>query len=55
MTGMDRFSEKERRKMRRHNHIARDLRTAKFRQRRVENIKNKEGKYKQKMFDDNDE
>lgn len=33
--GMNRFEDKERRKQRRHNHIARDLRTPKYRQRAV--------------------
>ena len=42
--GLRAFDEKERRRQRRQNHIARDLRTPKYRQRRVE--KNKEGKYK---------
>ena len=33
--GMNRFPDKERREQRRHNHIARDLRTPKYRQRVV--------------------
>lgn len=34
--GVDRYDDKEKRKVRRHNHIARDLRTPKFKQRIVE-------------------
>ncbi len=37
--GMNRFEDKERRKQRRHNHIARDLRTPKYRQRVVKDTK----------------
>lgn len=36
---MNRFEDKERRKQRRHNHIARDLRTPKYRQRVVKDKK----------------
>lgn len=39
MTGLNRYSEKDRRKQRRRNHIARDLRTAKYRPRVVPNKK----------------
>ena len=39
MTGLNRYTDKEKRKMRRHNHIARDLRTPKFRQRVVQRKK----------------
>jgi superfamily I DNA and/or RNA helicase len=36
MTGLNKYSDKERRKMRIQNRIARDLRTPKYRQRKVE-------------------
>lgn len=35
MVGLNKYSDKEKRKMRMHNHIARDLRTPKYKQRRV--------------------
>lgn len=36
MTGLNRFNDKKKREMRRMNHIARDLRTPKYKQRRVD-------------------
>lgn len=36
MTGLNKFNDKRKREMRRLNHIARDLRTPKYKQRRVE-------------------
>lgn len=42
--GMSGYEDKERRKIRRENHIARDLRTPKYRSRRVE--MNKDPKYR---------
>ena len=50
MTGMDRFSDKDKRKMRRQNKIARDLRSPKYQQRRIET--NKPDKYKHTIYDD---
>lgn len=38
MAGLNKYSDKEKREMRRRNHIARDLRTPKFKQ-RIEKIK----------------
>jgi hypothetical protein len=49
MTGLDRYTEKERRKQRRHNHIARDLMTPKYRQRRINNKK------RDTIYDDEEE
>ncbi len=49
--GMNRFEDKERRKQRRHNHIARDLRTPKYKP-RVIKLKNKQPP---KLEDFNDE
>lgn len=40
--GMNRFEDKERRKQRRHNHIAHDLRTPKYRQRVVKDKRKKD-------------
>lgn len=37
MTGMNKYSDKQKRAMRRRNHIARDLRTRKYRQRVIKN------------------
>ena len=39
MTGMNKYDRKERRKQRRHNHIARDLMTPKYKPRRIPNKK----------------
>lgn len=41
MSGMSAFDRKEKRKQRRRNHIAKDLATPKYKQRRVENKKRK--------------
>jgi hypothetical protein len=41
MSGMNKFSEKDRRRVRRRNHIARDLQEPKYHQRVVEDKKNK--------------
>jgi hypothetical protein len=41
MPGMRSFSPKQRREQRRRNHIAKDLNTPKYRQRKVENKKRK--------------
>lgn len=41
MTGMQSFSHKQKREQRRRNHIAKDLATPKYKQRRVENKKRK--------------
>jgi hypothetical protein len=41
MPGMRSFSPKQRREQRRRNHIAKDLNTPKYKQRRVENKKRK--------------
>lgn len=54
MTGMDRIPDKDKRALRRRNHIARDLRTAKFRQRRVE-YKEDRIKHKKQFFADEEE
>jgi len=40
--GMDRYDAKQRRKVRRFNHIAKDLRTDKYRMRRVEDKRDRE-------------
>ena len=54
--GMRSYSSKERRKVRRANHAARDLRTPKYRQRIVEPKIHKDPKYKHKDFEyDSDE
>lgn len=56
--GLNKYEDKERRKMRRqHNHIARDLRSPKFRQQRVESQKNKKDKHnwKKEIYDDNED
>lgn len=39
MTGLNKFNDKKRREMRRFNHIARDLRTPKYKQRRIDHKK----------------
>ena len=43
--GMNSFGDKQKRAMRRRNHIARDLRTEKYRQRRVELNDRRKDKY----------
>lgn len=48
---MDRFDSKQRRKMRRMNHIAKDLRTDKYKMRVVED---KRDKYKFRIEDEDD-
>ncbi len=40
--GLNSFDEKKRREQRRFNHIAKDLRTPKYRQRRIDNKKTKD-------------
>ena len=45
MTGMNKYDYKQKRAMRRRNHIARDLADKKFRQRRVELERHKKDKY----------
>lgn len=48
--GLNAFEEKRRREQRRRNHIAKDLRTPKYQQRRVET--NKQDKYKDYFTED---
>lgn len=45
MVGLNKYSDKKKREMRRRNHIARDLRTRKYHQRRVDHH-DKPDKYK---------
>jgi hypothetical protein len=42
---MNSYDDKRKRAMRRKNHIARDLRTAKYRQKRIDNSLRKQDKY----------
>lgn len=53
MTGLNKYSDKEKRKMRLQNHIARDLRTPKYRQRKVE--VRKEPRNKNWLIDEDEE
>ena len=46
MTGINRYDDKDRRKQRRRNHIAKDLRNTEFHMRRVESKKDTGEKYK---------
>ena len=46
MTGMDRFDPKERRRERRRNHIARDLKKPEFRQRVVKDKRDRKWTYR---------
>lgn len=48
--GIRAYDNKNKRRIRRANHVAKDLRTPKYRIRRVEN--DKEEKYKNKYYDD---
>lgn len=52
MTGMNKYDEKTKRKIRRTNHVARDLRTLKYRQRIVEKRSRSDEDY---TFEDWDE
>jgi len=52
MTGMNSYDQKQKRAMRRRNHVARDLRSDKYRQRRVESEMHKKPKYPIKPFFD---